>query len=195
MDLNALGVRLALLAVLVLIAALDFRTRKVPPALSIPLLALGAGRCLAEGNVLAVAAMVLALWNVGAPWMHAAIGAGSLALGFVTGRSSFAVAPLLTLTVYRMWRAGWIGGGDGKLMMALGCLYPKPDMVLALAAGWLLWGMLWLAVRYRRAFLSAVALSAGGHLPPGGDLDRAGVPGTGGIALGFALFLLSAIWR
>jgi Flp pilus assembly protein protease CpaA len=184
-----------LLALLGLAAIWDFRTRRVPPAVSVPLLALGAGRCLAEGNVPAVLALVLALWNVrrGEPWTHGALALAGLGLAAATGRASFAVPVFLVLAVYRMWRSGWIGGGDGKLMMAVGMIHPEPGAVLALAGGWFLWGLVWLVIRYRRAALTAAALSAAGQLRPSGPLDEVGVPGAAGIALGYAVFLVGGV--
>jgi len=183
------------LVLLVLGAVRDFRTRRVPPAVSVPLLALGAGRCLAEGNVPAVLALALALWNVrrGEPWTHGALAMTGLGLAAATGRASFAVPVLLVLAVYRMWRSGWIGGGDGKLMMAVGMIHPEPGAVLALAGGWFLWGLVWLVIRYRRAALTAAALSAAGQLRPSGTLDEVGVPGAAGIALGYAVFLVGGV--
>jgi Flp pilus assembly protein protease CpaA len=183
------------LVLLVLVAVRDFRTRRVPPAVSVPLLALGAGRCLAGGNVPAVLALALALWDVrwGEPWTHGVLAATGAGLAAATGRVSFVVPVLLVLVVYRMWRAGWIGGGDGKLMMAVGMIHPEPGAVLVLAGGWFLWGLVWLVIRYRRAALTAAALGAAGQLRPSGTLDEVGVPGAAGIALGYAVFLVGGV--
>lgn len=184
-------------AALLVAAVVDFRRRVVPPWVSLPLLALGAGRCLAGGNVLAVAALALALWDVrrGEPWTFGALALAGAATSGWTGRAEYALAVLLVLAVYQMWRARWIGGGDAKLLMAVFCMYPKVETVLAVAAGWLLLGLAALWRRYRRAFVPAALLSAAGRLPPAGSLEETGIPSAVGIALGFGLYLLWSIIR
>lgn len=189
--------RLVVLLAILIASVADFRRRIVPLAVSIPLLALGAGRCLAAGNLPAVAALGLALWNVrkGEPWTHALILAAGAAEAAWTAQAEPILLPALILAVYRMWRARWIGGGDGKLMMALFCLYPDLAAVLSVAGGWFVLGLLALAWRYRRSFVQAAALSAVGQLPPAGSLDETGVPSAIGIALGFGLYLLYLLVR
>lgn len=185
-------VRLAILAALLIAAAVDLRRRVVPPLISLPLLALGAGRGLAAGNIPALAALALALWDVrkGEPWTHALILAAGAAEAVWTTQVEHILLPALILALYRMWRAEWIGGGDGKLMMALFCLYPSPEVVLSVAGGWLALGLLALAWHYRRSFIHAAVFSAAGRLPPAGSLDETGVPSVIGIALGFGMYLL-----
>ena len=173
------------LAMLVVGTIWDLRYRIVPPAVSHFLLILGGLRCLAAGNIPALIAMGIAFWDFRKWWASAlAIISGGLFSLWAVEEEYIAV-PLLILGVYVMWMRGWIGGGDGKLMIALFSLFPGRMMLMSFLAGWILFGlgvMLW---KYRRGVISALVLSWRG------DLQPQEAPGTIGILLGYLLFLIA----
>lgn len=88
------------LAVCCAAAVLDFRTGRIPNALTYPVL------------VLAPVAHVALAVQRGAPWREALLAGGASVLGLV----------LCALVPLYLWKKGAMGGGDVKLFAALGAL-------------------------------------------------------------------------
>lgn len=189
--------RLAILAALAVAAAWDWRTGLVPRSVLWPLLAGAAGRAAVTFNLPGLAALVVALWDLRpadrrVEWLlYAAMAGGAAALSAATGDDTAVLTTITWLAMYRVWRAGWMGGGDAMLIMGLVGLYPATGVLVSIGVGWLIIGLVQMARVYGRAFFPALyhalVQTASPRPVPRERLQQEGVPMAAGIALGWAL--------
>ena len=193
---NTWGGRLAVLSMLTAAGYADLRTKHVPPAVSYPLLVGASGCLLASVNVpaLILFAVVLLDLRLRPPILetvvHVALLGLSLYLGFTS--NTITIVPVVTmLLAYRMWRANWLGGGDGQLLIALTAIYPDPRLLITTAGGWFAVGFFWMARTYRTRLLTALtaSLQAPTRKVSRLELEERGVPMTLGITVGWAAYL------
>ena len=193
---NSWSGRLAVLAALAAAGYADLSTKHVPRAVSYPLLVGGAGSLMASVNVPALILLAVVLLDlrlrprIVETVVHVALLSLSLYLGFSNGNPTFIVPVVTTLMAYRMWRANWLGGGDGQLLIALTAIYPDPRLLIATAGGWFVVGFFWIARTYRTQLLTALTASVQAPTRPVSrlELEESGVPMTLGITVGWAAY-------
>ncbi len=189
--------RLILLAALTAAGIVDLRTKRVPRLISYPLLTAATGRLLASANIPAVILILIAMLDlrikpgVFEKAIHLTLFGVGLYRGLRALNVAYFVPVAATLLSYYMWRANWLGGGDGKLLIGLGGLYPDPGLLIAIAAGWLAVGTFWIVRAYGPPSLPAVstALQAPARSVSRAELEEQGVPMTLGITVGWAIHL------
>jgi len=194
------GGRLVVLAALVVAGLVDLGEKRVPTCVSRPLLVGALGRLLAPLNVPALGLLAIAMLDLQLRpgllerGVHAALFGLGLYLGLNRFGAAYFVPVAVILLAYYMWRANWIGGGDGKLLIALSALAPDPRLLLAVAAGWLGVGTIWTIRVYGKSFLTALSasLKAPRRKVSRMELNERGVPMTLGITAGWAIYLCLA---
>jgi Flp pilus assembly protein protease CpaA len=179
-------------------AAWDLKTRRVPHLVTWPLLlaatALRAwmGSWLLPVFLLALVLVELApeAWRVLAIVML--VGAGQAAAWMLDDPAARLIVPWWCV-VYGLWTLHVLGGADARLFMALLALFPDLALVAALWGGFLVAGVAWLVVVYRRlAWLPLVQAGrslSGAHFPSLEELKEQGRPTTPGLALGALIYL------
>jgi hypothetical protein len=189
--------RVVILAGLAAAGIVDLKTKRVPSCVSYPLLVAATGRLIASANVPALALLLIAMLDLRIKpalvekGVHLALFGLGLYLGLRVLDPRYFVPVGATLMIYRMWRANWIGGGDGKLLIALSGLSPDPRLLIATALGWLAVGSFWIARAYGKHFLTAfsASLQAPARVVSRIELEEQGVPMTLGITVGWAIYL------
>lgn len=194
---NSWAGRIAVLAMLAAAGYADLKTKHVPRAVSFPLLLGGGSFLLASVNVPALILLTIVLLDLRLQpgiletVVHVALLGLSLYLGFTNANPAFIVPVVTMLLAYRMWRANWLGGGDGQLLIALTAIYPDPRLLIATAGGWFAVGVFWIARTYRTQLLTALAASVQAPTRPVSRLElrERGLPMTLGITAGWAAYL------
>ncbi|MFO7990380.1 MAG: prepilin peptidase, partial [Desulfotignum sp.] len=147
---NTWAGRLAVLAALLAAGVADLRTKRVPRAISYSLLIGATGSLLASANVPALILLLIVLLDLRLKpgiletSVHVVLLGLGLYLGFRVPDVTYVVPVVTMLLTYHMWRANWLGGGDGQLLIALSAVYPDPRLLLTTAAGLLAVGTFWI---------------------------------------------------
>lgn len=190
------GGRIAVLAMLVAAGVADLRTKHVPRAVSYALLVGATGQLLASMNVPALILLLIVMLDLRLhPLADMGVHITLLVLGIylgLRGTDPGYIVPVVTMFLcYRMWRANWLGGGDGQLLIALSAIYPDPRLLMTTAGGWFVVGTFWIARTYGRRFLTALSasLQAPARQVSRLELEQQGVPMTLGITVGWAAYL------
>jgi hypothetical protein len=197
MEWNVIS-KIALSLVLVGAAAWDLETRRVPHLVTWPvLLAATALRAWMGSWLLLVFLLALVLaelapefWRV--PAVVALGGLGQAVAWTLDDHAAHLIAPWWAI-LYILWTLHILGGADARLSMALVALFPDLVLVAALWGGFLIAGVIWLMVIYRRfAWLPLVQAGrnlSGARFPSLEELKEQGRPTTPGLALGALVYL------
>jgi Flp pilus assembly protein protease CpaA len=197
MELDILE-KVVLSMVLVLIAAWDLKTRRVPPWITWPLLLVAIlvrawkgswilfplllGLVLVELLPLVWRGPAVVMLVGGAQW-------GAQALGDPATQ----LVALWWGIAYGLWTLHVLGGGDVRVFMALVAFFPTSEMVAALWGGLASVSVAWLVLLYRRNALNLLMQAgqgiSGGRYPSRGDLAEQGQPTTPGLVLGTLAYL------
>jgi hypothetical protein len=179
-------------------AAWDLKTRRVPHLVTWPvLLAATAFRAWLGSWILPVFLLALVLvelapetWRVLAIVML--VGAGQAAAWMLDDPAARLLIPWWCV-VYALWTLHILGGADARIFMALVALFPDLALVAALWGGFLVAGLVWLLVVYRRLawlpLLQAGRNLSGARFPSLEELKEQGRPTTPGLALGALVYL------
>ena len=190
--------KIILSALLIGASAWDLKTRRVPHLLTWPaLLAATALRTWMGSWILPVLLLVLVLaelvpefWRVPAV---VALGGLGQAVPQMLDDPAAQLISLWWAIVYVLWTLHVLGGADARLFMALVVLFPDVTLVAALWGGFLVVGVVWLVVMYRRhAWIGLVQASRGvqaGKFPSQEELKEQGRPTTPGLALGALVYV------
>lgn len=190
--------KIILSALLIGASAWDLKTRRVPHLLTWPmLLAATALRTWMGSWILPVFLLALVLaelvpeaWRVSAV---VALGGLGQAVAQMLDDPAAQLISLWWAIVYVLWTLHVLGGADARLFMALVALFPDVTLVAALWGGFLVAGVVWLVVMYRRhAWLGLVQAGRGvqaGKFPSLEELKEQGRPTTPGLALGTLVYV------
>lgn len=194
-----LGAKTVLSAVLIVIAAVDLKTRRVPHVLSWPLLAIAMLYRVWVGSWVAVlfpiGLIILELapgvLRVILPWLL--IGIGSLG-GHVLGLPEVQMVSFWCAIAYILWQVRIYGAGDARLFWSLLLLFPEMNAAWALTGGLLVVSLFWMLVLHRGQTLGrlreARTAMQRGEVPTREQLKSEGRPTTPGLVLG----ALAYIW-
>ena len=194
MDFDAIGhvggslfLQLALVALLIIAAAQDLKTKEVSGWLTLfPLLVTVAWRVASGGWVLLVAFVIIALFSErivcrGRVPALATIVTGLAAVFFFLPGSPSYWTLLGWLAAWLLWEFNVIGGADVKLMMLLVTVYPDPGMfflilLAKLVAGFIVPAALHGRLVAKRLFSAAFLVLAARQMPDRETLEREGLP-------------------
>jgi len=179
-------------------AAWDLKTRRVPHLVTWPFLLAATALRAWEGSwMLPVFLLALVLVEL-APeaWRVSAVvvlgGLGQAAAWTLDDPAAQLIVPWWAI-IYVLWTLHVLGGADARLFMALVALFPDVALVAALWGGFLVAGVVWLVVMYRRhAWLPLVQAgrsAQAGKFPSLEELKEQGRPTTPGLALGALVYL------
>ena len=190
--------KVVLSMLLIVVAAWDLKTKRVPHLVAWPLLLAATATRVWEGSlVLLFLLMGLILVEVlpqvwRGPGLVLLVG-GAQWGGEVLNDPATQLVALWWGVVYVLWTLHVLGGGDVRVFMALVALFPHPGMVAALWGGVLLVSLAWLVVIHRRhawiPLLQAGRGISGGRYPSREDLKEQGRPTTPGLVLGALAYL------
>ena len=190
--------KVVLSMLLIVVAAWDLKTKRVPHLVAWPLLLAATATRVWEGSlVLLFLLMGLILVEVlpqvwRGPGLVLLVGGAQWGAEVLNDPATQLVA-LWWGVVYVLWTLHVLGGGDVRVFMALVALFPHPGMVAALWGGVLLVSLAWLVVIHRRhawvPLLQAGQGMSGGRYPSREDLKEQGRPTTPGLVLGALVYL------
>jgi Flp pilus assembly protein protease CpaA len=197
MELDALG-KAVLSTLLILIAAWDLKTRRLPHWIAWPLLLvaivvrawMGSWILLPLLVGLAIVELLPLVWR--GPAVAVLLG-GAQWGAQVLGDPATQLVALWWGIAYGLWTLHVLGGGDVRVFMALVALFPSSGMVAALWGGLASVSVAWLVLLYRRDGLGLLLQAgqgiSGGRYPSREDLAKHGKPTTPGLALGALAYL------
>jgi Flp pilus assembly protein protease CpaA len=197
MELSALG-KAVLSTLLILVAAWDLKTWRVPHWIAWPMLLTAMVVRAWEGSWmllpllvgLVIVELLPQLWR--GPAIVVLVG-GAQWGAQTLGDSATQFIALWWGIAYGLWTLHVLGGGDVRVFMALVALFPSSGMVAALWGGLASVSVAWLVLLYRRdAFgllLQAGQGISGGRYPSQEDLAKHGKPTTPGLVLGALAYL------
>ena len=197
MELDALE-KAVLSVVLILVAAWDLKTRRVPNWITWPLLLVAIVVRAWKGSWILLPFLVALVMVELLPqvWRGPAVAVfvGSAQLGAqVLGDPTTQLVALWWGIAYGLWTLHVLGGGDARVFMALVALFPSSGMVAALWGGLASVSVVWLVLLYRRDALSLLMQAgqgiSGGRYPSQKDLAEQGKPTTPGLVLGALAYL------
>ncbi len=135
----------------------------------------------------------LSLLLLGIGVLHHMVTAGSITEWLASAGSAFAVAAIVFLVGFALWRLGSLGGGDVKLLVAA-TFFVGPDGVLVLFASTALTGgALALAYLLVPAFLPVLATRFTGPDAPASSGHRRSLPYGVAIAAGLACAVVPSL--
>jgi Flp pilus assembly protein protease CpaA len=190
--------KIGLSMLLIVVAAWDLRTKRVPHLIAWPLLLIAVVARAWQGSWILLPLLVGLVLVELLPQVWRAPGIVLLVGGAQWGAQllSDPVAQLVGLwwgVAYLLWTLHVLGGGDARVFMALVALFPYTALVAALWGGLALVSVTWLVVLYRRCAWSLLGRAAqsisGGQYPSQEDLAERGKPTTPGLVLGALAYL------
>jgi Flp pilus assembly protein protease CpaA len=170
---------------LLAVAIYDFKTRRVPNLFTIPPLLFIASSYAIEGKPAPPFVLLFIHLSSLFPWAKGVALPLSflfLPLALSISQGGEALLSLSWLVIYILWQINLIGGGDGKLAMALIASFPRMDFIFLLLTTHIIFGLLFLFLRkgVKRSLLGikhcAVMLLLLRELPSEKELEEEGVP-------------------
>jgi Flp pilus assembly protein protease CpaA len=198
-DSGTLLGKMALSAVLITIAAVDWRTKRVPHWLSWSTLAAGVAYRSVQGSwMLAPMAMGIVLVDLAPKRWRLAAGLGVIVAGTIGGlaleQEGIAQISVWWAVAYVMWHLNLVGGADVRLFWAMIALFPNATMALALGLGLFVWLLVWVLVIHRGRTLAALE-GAGLRLKLGAFPEKEKLAAEGrATAPGLVLGALAYVW-
>jgi Flp pilus assembly protein protease CpaA len=196
--------RVVLSLLLIVVAAWDLRTKRVPHLVAWPLLLLAVAARTWQGSWLLLPLFVGLVLVELLPQVWRGPGIVLLVGGAQWGAQllSDPAAQFIALwwgVAYMLWTLHVLGGGDTRVFMALVALFPETALVAALWGGLALVSIAWLLVLYRRSAWSLLAQAgqsiSGGRYPSQEELAEQGKPSTPGLVLGALTYLWVIVGR
>ena len=190
--------RVVLSVLLVVVAAWDLKTKRVPHLVAWPLLLVATATRVWEGSWtlpffllgLILVDVLPQVWR--GPGIALLVGGAQWGAGAMDDPATGLVA-LWWGVACVLWRLHVLGGGDARILMALRAFFPHPGMVAALWGGLALVGIVWLVVLHRHSALGLLMQAGegitGGRYPSLEDLARQGRPTTPGLVAGALVYL------
>jgi len=193
------GGRVLLTGILIAIAIVDWRTRRVPHWLSWSTLGAAVVYRSWQGCwVLALMAIGIVLLDL-LPKKWRVAGAivlilGATAAGLALGQEDILQISIWWAVAYAMWTIHVVGGADVRLFWTMVALFPNAVMALMLGLGLFVWAGVWVVVTERERTLAAIQ-EAGlrlklGAFPTKEKLAAEGRPSAAGLVVG----ALAYVW-